>query len=275
MKFLVENYASFQDTQALYLAKYLNKDGHDAFLWNKNTSSLYDVFDENNPEYYITQVQILSKDFAHYFNNVNSNLKLLLNVSGLNQTQIYEVETLILNSGLNCPFFFDCRKDIKTKKIRYVNINHAYDESIMKQNKLVDYNIETAIVVDKVDQITTCDGSYHIVSTNKELANIVDIVLPELHLSRLYGNYETVIFKNIEDYVPQSFFDSIFYGNKTYYSSSNPQVDEMINKMLKIESSLNVLHDNKLDDFSELKSYVEKKHGGQNRTKTLLSQLPQ
>jgi len=47
----------------------------------------------------------------------------------------------------------------------------------------------------------------------------------------------------------------------------------MIQKIFKPSKSLNFNDEDKLEDFSELKSKISEKHGISNRVKTLLSQL--
>ena len=88
MKFLIENYANYLDTQALYLNKSLSESENvQTMLWDSASCSVYDIMDRYQPEYYITSASRLSKDFAHYVSN-NRNIKLLLNVDNLTQDTI-------------------------------------------------------------------------------------------------------------------------------------------------------------------------------------------
>lgn len=275
MKFLIENYASAEDTQCLYFAHDINMhEEHSAKVWN-STSSIYDVLDTIRPDYFISHIFKLSKDVVHYMKHAESKMKLLVSVESASDAIIESAEKAILNQGINCAFFFGSR-NVKTKKIRFVRINHAYDSNLQTQNTQVDYSIDEAIFIDSKDDVVLLNKeiSYHYISNNKELDGVADIVLPENSMYHLYKNYDRIIFRNIKDVVPQSFFDAIMCGNKVYYESNDDNVHESMKKLFKQEKSLNYNDNDKLEDFTNLKSYVKEKHSNQNRTKTLLSQLP-
>ena len=63
-------------------------------------------------------------------------------------------------------------------------------------------------------------------------------------------------------------------GHKTYYITKDKKSIDLIDTILKPESSLNYYEDNRMQDFSNLKNYIMEKHCGLNRVKTLLSQIP-
>jgi hypothetical protein len=275
MKFLVENYASEYNTQALYLAKGLNeKEEHTCVLWN-NSCSLYDIMDKEKPNYFITNAFRLSKDFLEYVNNSDfmpKDIKILLNVDDISQDIINSIESSLKKNNIKCPFFFSSDPNVKTKNVRFVNLNHAYDV-YLSQKSNIQYKINKGIIVNSKEQIANYEGSYHILSQSKEMNDIADIVFPESQLCSLYHNYDEIIV-NLDKRIPQVFFDAIIYGNKVYYKSSNADIKNDIQKMLRTDAILDYDDDSKITDFTEIKKIVLERHSSNNRIKTLLSQLP-
>jgi hypothetical protein len=273
MKFLVQNYSSEYSTQALYLARGLNEqDGHSGALWN-NSCSLYDIMDKENPDYYITSAFMLSTDFIHYAqNHLMFEMKLLLNVDNVSQDIINNIENSLEKNRINCPFFFSYDQNVKTKKVRFVNINNAYDAYLSQQSNMK-YKIDKGIIINAKEEVEKYEGSYHILSQNKDMNEIADIVFPESQLCSLYHNYEEIIV-NISDVIPQAFFDAIMYGNKVYYKSTNKDIKNDIQKILRTDAILDYEDERKTTDFAEIKKTVEERHSSSNRIKTLLSQLP-
>lgn len=274
MKFLIENYANVFDTQALYLHRAISKTTeHQSVSWDSNSSSIYDIMDKENPDYYITSATKLSKDFAQYTKDVK-NIKLLLSVDYIPQKAISVLEKSIIDAGIECCFFFSSNPSVSTKKIRFVHINHAYDPNLKKSKNTLDYKIETAIFVTSEDSIKKHTGTYHFISNNEKIKEKVDILLPEHMLFCLYGNYSNVIFNDIEDYVPQSFFDAAIESDAVYYDNINDNSKESIKKLFKIDKSLDYNEEDRMKDFSKMKLNIREKHTPENRVKTLLSQLP-
>jgi hypothetical protein len=272
MKFLVQNYASEHSTQAMYLARGLNTDGHTAVLWNNNCS-LYDIMDKEKPNCYITTASMLSKDFLHYAeNHLMFDMKLILNVDGISQDIINSLETSLINNNIKCLFFFSTNPNIKTKKIRFVNLNNSYD-SYLSQKSQIQYSISKGVIVNSREEIEVYSGSYHILSNSKDLNGIADIVLPESQMCSLYHNYDEIVV-NINDVIPQVFFDALMYGNKVYYRSKNEDVKKSIEKLLRTDENLDYADENRTNDFEKIKKTVLERHSSHNRIKTLLSQLP-
>jgi hypothetical protein len=118
-----------------------------------------------------------------------------------------------------------------------------------------------------------------VISINKQIKDDVDFCLPITMLSSIYSKYEEIIFTDITRSIPQYFFDAIYRGEKVYYDilddEKSKMADEIIGSVLKIGNGLNYNNPDKITDFSSLKKHVEEKHSSLNRTKTLLSQLPQ
>jgi hypothetical protein len=273
MKFIIENYTSNEDTQAMYFHKKLNTEEHQCALWDSKKISLYDIMDSFNPNFFITHAYKISKELVHYLNNTDSKAKVLLSVNSVPKNTIVAMEKTLIDNKVPCDFFFGSHESVPVKKIRYVKINNCYDENIITSEKVINYSIDKGIFINSREQIKPENGSYHFLSNDQDLKPIVDICLPEIQMSSLYKNYNTIIFKNIDEYVPQAFFDAIISCDKVYYETDKDHVHEMIQKIFKPSKSLNFNDEDKLEDFSELKSKISEKHGISNRVKTLLSQL--
>lgn len=276
MKFLIENYANYFDTQALYLNKALSKhEGVETMLWNSASCSIYDIMDRYQPDYYITSANRLSKDFAHYVIN-NKKIKLLLNVDYINQQTVTTLEKSINESSIDCCFFFSSKYSIKTKNIRFVNLANAHDINVNDKPDSIKYDIDKAIFVSSTNNLNKYTGSYHYISNDDKLKNSLDIVLPSHMLAPLYKNYKEILFHNIEhDYIPQSFFDAIMLGNKVYCENITKETDEMLKKVFKLgDNSFDYNSTSKLEDFSQVRAFITEKHLPSNRAKTILSQIP-
>lgn len=275
MKFLIENYANSFDTQALYLHQALLSSGVESVLWESNSSSVYDIMDKENPDYYITTASRLSKDFAHYTNN-NKKIKLLLNVDYITGQIIMNLEESIINSDIECCFFFSSKYNVKTKKIRFVHLNNAHDNNLAKQSNSVIYSIDKAIFVNSYKDCEKHEDTYHFISNDQKLKEKIDIVLPEHMLFSLYRNYREIIFKNMNNsYVPQSFFDAIIFGNKVYCKDIDEKTSEMLSKVFRLDGqSFDYNSSNRIEDFEPIRSIIQEKHLPVNRAKTILSQIP-
>jgi len=276
MKFLIENYSDYTNTQSLYFHSVLKNMGYDCNTYNQKNQSIYDALDKNSPNYFITHANLLTNDYVAYVTNEKSNIKLLLNVTGLTNDQVIDLDKNFDNDKINCPIFFtniDQKLLPKIKYRRILTINDAADLNLFKTQSKLKYDMPKAFFV--LDKLTYKESSPHHTMTNMvKLKNDVDIFLPETQLSALYTNYSEVIFYGIKSYIPQSFFDAILLGHKVYYITDNNQPIDFIDTVLKPNSSLNYFDHNKMQDFNDLREYVKEKHSSQNRVKTLLSQLP-
>lgn len=281
MKFLVDNYATYGSSQALYLSQHINNnDEHESIFLAEQRASLFDTFDKASPDFYITSAEKLSQDAVLYLSE-NKNLKLLLSVANVSNREILEIETILLNAGVSCPLFFSNLGDEDmpfTKKIKTIRIMDAYDENFEITEPDIKFNIDKCIIVTGSTEIRNYDSTFHIVSTEKKLAKDVDFCLPINWLSQIVGNYNEIIFNNIDKGLPQIFFQSIALGKRVFYdvkdSDSSVKLDKMMDSIFGIGDALNYKNLNKMEDFSELQKIVLEKHSSSRRTNSLLSQIP-
>lgn len=270
MKFVIENYSNNKTTQPLYLHTGLdNQENISATLYENNTRSLFDMLDSTNPEYFITHASLLKRDHIEYCKQ-NNNIKLIISVQNLQKKDIQNLDQVLHDNDINCPILFLNSNVIpKIKHRNIIRLMDCADSNLSKQKAIVNYKLNRAYVVDQVHNIED-KTPYHVLSTNMELKDKVDICLPEIHLSALYSKYDEIIFLDIKDNVPQSFFDAILLGNKVIYKSDDSDTNTMIENIFKHLTPRNINECN----FQELKQLVEEKHTEKNRVKTLISQLP-
>jgi len=277
MKFLIENYANYLGTQALYLNKALREhEGVETMLWDGSSCSVYDIMDAYKPDYYITSADRLSKDFAHYVTNNEKKIQLLLNVDNISQNDITTLDQSVVDAGIDCCFFFSSKYNVKTKNMRLVNLANAHDVNIDTTKNNLSYNVDKAIFVNSETNLKKYSGSYHYISNNKKLKESIDIVLPSHMLASLYKNYKEIVFTGIEcDYIPQSFFDAIMLGSKVYCENITQETDEMLKKVFKLgDSSFDYNSSSRVEDFTTIKTLISEKHLPANRAKSILSQIP-
>jgi hypothetical protein len=280
MKFLLDNFSDSHSTQSLYLNKHLNDIGYVSNIRMDPHQSLYDALDIYSPDIYISSIPTFSKDALFYIKeNAQRNIKLIMCINGANQSIVDKVEDLLKANEIDCLFFFGNKKDVNTKFIKYITVQEAADINILEARNELKYNIQKAVIVTDKSKVKNYSGTYHVISLSQNM-NKCDFFVPASVLTHLYQNYDEIIFTDFEGYIPQYFFDAVARNKKIYYDINDINVENKVNdiltKVLKLEShSLNYNSENKLKDFSNLNKYVLEKHTGLNRTKTIISQLPQ
>lgn len=280
MNIVIDNYTTTEDTQALYFHNTLLSLDYKSIMIDSKRESLYDVFDRNNPDIYITHAYRITKDLAHYIVNNNSNIDVLVNIQGMDKDGILSLSKVFKDNNIASSFFFvnaDINNLPAMKDRNIINICSAADINLLNQKNTIKYAVDKAIILTNKDSIKTYDGSYHNISMLESMKDDVDIVLPELMLAPLYSCYKNVIFRSFHGYIPQALFDAIIFGCNVYFDiddiQSSNAMDNLITKILKPEKSLNFNDENKLDDFTKLKDFVMEKHTNKNRIKTLLSNI--
>jgi hypothetical protein len=279
MKFLIENYAGYESTQPLYFHKHINDYEEHSCVIRQNNTSVFDAFDTINPDVYIASAHTLSRDSVMYLrDNKGKDIKLLICTDGLSNEEFQSLEGVLKKNDVNCHFYFNSSESHNSKRSRVVQIRNAVDINLEPALK-IDYRIQKAIFVNKSSKIKNHQGTFHVVSVNRQMKDNVDFCLPITMLASIYSKYEEIIFTEITNSLPQYFFDAIYRGEKVYYDIIDEEksklADEIVGSVLKVGNGLNYNNPDKITDFTELKKIIEEKHSSLNRTKTLLSQLPQ
>lgn len=266
MKFLIDNYSSIYNTEPLYLNTTINSiEGCSASVYTRDKNvSVYDKFDLEKPNIYITHAMLLDNDVISYLRE-SKEIHTIINISGLNQEQVSSINNLFEYHNIKSVFFVINygNHGLSSKNFNIFVLPHCSD-IYLGRNKNIKYNVQNGIFITSKSQISKRDGTYHYLSINSDLSKDADIVMPVMYLSNIYKNYDTIRFKSFGKVIPQCFYDAVFYGNDVIYESDTEN-----------DIVLNILQDTfKNMDPKVLKQTIRTKHTCLNRTKSLLSQLP-
>ena len=277
MKFLINNYSSHNQTEALYFNAGLNLiDGISSIIWHPQQISAYDIFDIIKPDYFITHVDKLPIDCLSYIKNNNS-IELILNITGVSETNVNNIVSILKEHNIKSAFFFTNSENnnIKIKNINIVNINFGADIFYNIASNKLNYRISNGVFINSKSQIKNMDGTYHYLSNESTMQGHADITLPAHTISSLYKNYDNIVFKYFETMIPQVFYDAVFYGNKVFYEIDDKNLENQINdKFKKIFKIENNICDKNCVDVGQMKDIIINKHTCLHRLKSLLSQLP-
>lgn len=267
MKFLISNYSSPENTEALYFNTTLNNIGCKSTLWNHEVSA-FDVFDITKPDIYITHVNTLHNDTIVYLSQ-NKNIDIILNITGIQNIELNRLDEIFKEQNIVPKFYFNNNPNHNLQsKNNIVLIQHSADLYIVPSNDLL-YSIDCGIIVDKENQMIPYGETYHFISNNKNLDKKADIVLPIVNLSSIYNNYNKLIFKYFDGYFKQIFFDASYYGKSIYFDMGDTTYKHNLSKLLGEDG----LCDLNNDDSGNIKELIKKKHTCLHRVKTLISQL--
>ena len=287
MKVLLQNYTTVNSTEPLYITEAVNSiDGCDAGLWNMNQASAFDMFDTFQPELFIAHAGALTADIVKYLSS-NKRIECIFNITGSQQENLDALDTLIQNNGIRSPFFFTNQPDELTslleRKTKLISIMHGADSFLAQQPVNVEsYDVELGVftnydIKDRLNDVLSDYESYHLLSSDGNLADVVDSVVQPIGIHKLYRNYKTSLITNESLYFPQSFFDSLLYGNSTYfkpkYSSQDSKAREVINSILDTDQNLVYNKKESNVDFDSLKKTVLQKHTCLSRVKRMFSKL--
>jgi len=274
MRFLINNYASRFTTEPFYFNAGLNLLSNcKSLLWNQKEVSAYDIFDQFQPNYFITHANDISTHALDYIKNEKSKgIKVLINITGMDQEYINLLESTLIGHNIEVPFYFTNNDGsaIKTKKTNIVHIGLGADIFLRPGN--LNFKIGRGVIINSDSAIKNYSYPYpqHLISVREELSNIADIVLPALNLSNIYHNYKEIIFRDIYSVLPQVFYDAVNCGNKVYFDVDNQDFSHKVKKILKTD--LDVCDPNV--NSKELKLLIKNRHTCLHRVKSLLSQLP-
>ena len=279
MKFVIENFSTTNDTQSVYFANTLNEMGHKAITFDLSKNSIYDMIDIHQPDIYIANGSMISRDLLSYLENNDNNIDILFSVKDLNNNQIKALDQFCLDNNIQSSFFFTNVDKSNMPKIKHniVSIKEAADLNLLNRKANLEYYIDKAIFVYNKNSISDCDGSYHNISTNPKIKDDVDIYLPEISLAPLYRFYNTIIFKDNIGYLPQPFFDAIIMGAKVYFDIKDENArlafDSMVKKAFSEDVILDYNNSNKCEDFTNIIKHILEKHTNKKRAISLLSNI--
>jgi hypothetical protein len=275
MKFLISNYATDTQSECMYINTTLNLLGScKSTIWNEKEISAYDILDLTSPDFYLAHVSNINGQALNYIQN-SKTIELIINITGASQENVDLLEQKLASANIKCSFLFHNNSDhgLVSKKHRIVYIGHGAD--IFLNNNFPKYKLENAVFVGQESEIKPLGDTYHIISTNRKLKDLVDIYMPITKLSNLYDKYDNCVIRYFGKLIPQLFYDSVYRGNKVYYSLDNENVKneaiEKINKLLRLD--IDITNPSTIDP-KMIKDSVKSRHTCLHRVKSLLSQLP-
>lgn len=276
MKFLIDNYSTNDSTQPLYLHQSLNSMEHSCSLINLAASSVFDALDTINPEIIIISAQRFHKHLIVYLQqNADKNIKVILNVDATSRVDLELLLKFLSEQGINVLFGFTSNYDMpqSVARVNILKVLPAADVNEVVQPDF-EYKIDKAVIVNALDCDFSDTKSFHVISTNSQLNDQVDICSSSIMLRGLYKNYDEIVIKNM-DQISQVFLEAILNGNKVYYDNkdSDEELAKTINNIFKLDVDLNYSSQNKTTNFDDIRKVIREKHLGSNRTKTLLSQI--
>ena len=280
MKFAIDNYVEHNHTQPLYFHKHINDyEEHEAVLLNNHGSGTYDTFDSIQPDVYITSANLISQEAVQYLSE--NPIQTCINIQNIKSSEVLVLEEIIRDKGINCLFFFgNHHKRVQpvTKKIRYQRIMDCADTNLSIADSHLIYKIEKLILCAGDVEIKNYGETFHISSTDSELGGAIDFTLPVHLLKTLYANYEEIILADCNYSLSQCFFDALSLGKKAYYDviadNERKVIQQTIENIFGKDVNLSYASEERTTDFSEIQKIVLEKHTSFNRTKTLLSQIP-
>lgn len=267
MKFLIQDYSTLFHTESKYFNHILNNiEGCSSVLWSlDNQISVYDMMDIVKPNVVITHANVLKQDLIIYLSE-NPNIELILNISGITQGNLQQIEQIFTQYNINCNLCFVNYGEhyYMSSKFNIVSIYHGVD-LFLPENSEIEYTIDKLYVVNNNLEKIEDNCSYHIVSHNKNIKENVDAVLSVHDLGGIYKNYNKVCIESFPNakIVPQLFFDAVHYAKSVSFNGTREQLEEIC-RILKVDN---------IKDSNKIKQIIKEKHTCFNRTKSLLSQL--
>jgi len=278
MKVLIQDYSSFFSTEPMYLDRCFNDTSEiESALWNINQISTFDVLDKYAPDVLICHGSSKSLNDIFKYLESTKNIELIINITGLSETNVNLLESVIDKLNIKCPFFINNYHEniiqYKEGAIKMVNLLPAVDLFIKSQG-MVDFHLEAGIISrSRKDLVESEAGKYrtyhklHMENSNSK-DDFFDIPVNIMNLTSFYDKYENVV---LADEIPfifsQLFFDSTYKSKRTILKTDD---NEKVNKIL---SSLFHDDDSGGNIVDIIKQQIKRKHTCLNRAAKVLKML--
>mgnify|MGYP005990936569 CR=1 FL=1 len=283
MRVLIQDYSNPDSTEAMYLCQSFNSVGVESTLWNSDRISAYDVFDAFRPNVFIAHFSKVTNDILKYLCQDKS-IRVIFNMSGAQQHHVDQLDGIIRELGLNCPFVFtNTTKDmnkLKSSAVEVTDLPLALDVfSLQMKHAMPEFDLDFGIITnyDCKNRLSKmfeeCNG-YHFLSTSSNLTDKLDITAPELQLQSLYSKYKKILIARDDQVIPQSIFSAVYQGAKVYYKAKYETQSEVtlqsIQKLFRVEGSFDV---DKNFDHKKVKSNLLANHTCYNRAQKISAKL--
>ena len=278
MKLLIQNYSNSCSNQPMYLNECLSRVGVDSKIWNLNEPiSVYDKLDSERPDVLVTSFATIHQDMVSYLTN-NTNIKLVIDITGIDQTILNNLDTLLKNQNIQCPFYISQDyKFLTTAKCdsrKVVNLLPCYDIFATK-TPTPDYNIQAAVVSNRLSEkfTETCKlyETYHKVVMADNPDASFDLQANILNMNSLYDKYEEVVLTGDVNFAcSQVFFDGFVKAKKLTVKVPEEQ-QELFNQVL----STLFYEEEDEPSIDNIKSQIKKHHSCFNRAAQFAKELGQ
>ncbi len=267
MKTLIQNYSSGLSTEAMYFNQCLREGGLESHIWADGQISAFDIFDAVKPDIFISHYKFITTDIIKYLKQAK-NIPMVLNVTGINEQEIQQVENLYEENNIKTPFIFtnsyDCIEKFKPKKLKLVNILPSVDV-FLPPVPTIDFQIDLAIIGTKtnslIDEVTKSKHSYHLLSLGVEEESF-DLPIDLKSLGGLYDKYkEIILIDDVSIVSSQIFFETSLKARKLSVKVSQSQQSTL-------DRIVSTLFD-KGSDSNSIRQQIKKKHTSFNRTARL------
>ena len=186
--------------------------------------------------------------------------------------------------SINIPFIFTNQfkglNNLQSSSIKLDSVAPGADIFVGRiAAPIPEFNVQLGVVANYDAKSRLADihnefESYHYLSTNSEMTDIVDITAPESNLHSLYPRYKNIIITQDSLFIPQTFFDALLYGNKVYFKAKYESQQKKASDTLNSSFGGEGLFDYKNKHSSKkIKKTLLKKHTCLSRTKRIISNL--
>lgn len=284
MKILIEGNFNNLNTRPNYLNDIINQiNGYEAEI-RRTDVSFYDFVDEYDPNVYITDANMITKDCVQYLSG-NKNIVTVINISDIMMKHIRDLDVIVKDMNINCKFFisnrFNHKELILNTKTAIYKVMECYDEHLDQRKSSVieslGFKYPNYVYSDEDNGLITNypEGveNFHSISCLHDKESNVDISFGFDMVEKMIKSYEQGIFY-LDTHIPQMFFHSIMSNNLTkfYCNTKEKQaIESVFSKIFATEESMHI------DDYAanqeNLRKTILEKHTSLNRAKRILSQL--
>jgi len=148
MKILFHNYSDEITTEPAYLFQALQKSGLDAHFWSDRNVGAYDTFDQIQPDVFVSNFRNITPDIVKYLEQ-SPRINLVLNVTGISDAQMQEVEGFLEAKKIDVPFVFTnsfSHKPLPKTRLKCERIFPAFDLFRVRQGVAVDLVCKEAVL---------------------------------------------------------------------------------------------------------------------------------
>jgi hypothetical protein len=275
MKILFHNYSNEVTTEPAYLTAALQRCGVDALLWSDPKVSTFDAFDSVQPDVFVASYLTITPDVIKYLERTSRKIDLVLNVTGVSDKQMEDIESVIKGKNLNVPFVFTNNfsyKNLPKTSIKCERIYPAFDLFAIRREQIKPLCKEALLCKGPSDLLNSVQKKkevYHSVQiTNAEKEESFDLRCNALSMHELFKYYRKWTLIGDTDFCSsQLFFDLNMNVNNINVSVKD---EENFNKFLQEIFD----EDGDIEDMGkQLKGQLKDRHTPFHRAGTLCKHL--